>query len=192
MERIAAAMGTLSQGRDAFRKPREGSGRAVEAGSGDRRLAAVAVAKARSGVRRQRSRQMRAGRQSLLLSRRPGDAVVDLLCDGAGKLSAKRRPLRAGRLATAVERARPRHQGRRRRGVGAPRRQRALPLDPQGRANTVTHTAKDGSDPKVVEGVRIVSNAAPAALAPLMPAAAAEKLTASLRAADARRLRCSR
>jgi phytoene dehydrogenase-like protein len=54
----------------------------------------------------------------------------------------------------------------------------AIAVDPQGRASTVTHTARDGSDPKVVEGVRIVSNAAPAALAPLMPAAAAEQLTA--------------
>src|SRR5882762_7343294 len=52
-------------------------------------------------------------------------------------------------------------------------------LDSQGRASTVTHTARDGSDPQLVEGLRIVSNAAPAALAPLMPAAAADKLTES-------------
>jgi phytoene dehydrogenase-like protein len=57
----------------------------------------------------------------------------------------------------------------------------AIAVDPQGRASTVTHTARDGSDPKVVEGVRIVSNAAPTALAPLMPAAAAERLTADYR-----------
>ena len=54
-----------------------------------------------------------------------------------------------------------------------------IALDPQGRASTVTHTAKDGSDPQVVETLRIVSNAAPTALEPLMPAAAAAKLTAS-------------
>ena len=53
----------------------------------------------------------------------------------------------------------------------------AIAVDPQGRASTVTHTARDGSDAKIVEGVRIVSNAAPAALAPLMPAEAAEQLT---------------
>lgn len=41
---------------------------------------------------------------------------------------------------------------------------------------TVTHTAKDGSDPKTVECLRIVGNAAPAALEPLMEADAAEKL----------------
>jgi phytoene dehydrogenase-like protein len=43
-------------------------------------------------------------------------------------------------------------------------------------AKTVTHTAKDGSDPKTVECLRIVGNAAPAALEPLMEADAAEKL----------------
>ncbi len=52
-----------------------------------------------------------------------------------------------------------------------------IALDPQGRAGTVTHTARDGSDPQVVEALRIISNAAPASLAALMPAAAAEKLT---------------
>jgi len=52
-----------------------------------------------------------------------------------------------------------------------------ISLDAAGRVSTVTHTARDGSDPKIVEGERIVSNAAPEALAALMPAAAAEKLT---------------
>jgi phytoene dehydrogenase-like protein len=52
-------------------------------------------------------------------------------------------------------------------------------MDADGRGGTVTHTAKDGSDPKTVEGVRLISNAAPEALAALMPAAAAAKLTAS-------------
>jgi phytoene dehydrogenase-like protein len=45
-----------------------------------------------------------------------------------------------------------------------------------GTTTTVTHTAKDGSDPQTAEGVRIIGNAAPAALVPLMPADAAEKL----------------
>jgi phytoene dehydrogenase-like protein len=54
-----------------------------------------------------------------------------------------------------------------------------IALDPQGRASTVTHTARDGGDPKVVEGLRIVSNAAPAAIATLLPAAAAQQLTRS-------------
>jgi phytoene dehydrogenase-like protein len=54
-----------------------------------------------------------------------------------------------------------------------------IALDQQGRAGTLTHTARDGSDPQVVEALRIVGNAAPAVLAPLMPQAAAEKLTES-------------
>jgi len=54
-----------------------------------------------------------------------------------------------------------------------------IALDRQGHASAVTHTARDGSDPQVVEGLRIVSNTAPAVLAPLMPQAAAEKLTES-------------
>jgi phytoene dehydrogenase-like protein len=54
-----------------------------------------------------------------------------------------------------------------------------IALDRQGHASAVTHTARDGSDPQVVEALRIVSNAAPAVLAPLMPQAAAEKLTGS-------------
>jgi phytoene dehydrogenase-like protein len=41
---------------------------------------------------------------------------------------------------------------------------------------SITHTAKDGSDPQTVEALRIIGNAAPAALKALMPADAAEKL----------------
>ena len=50
-------------------------------------------------------------------------------------------------------------------------------IAPDGDTKTVTHTAKDGGDPQTVEGLRIIGNAAPAALAPLMAADAAEKLT---------------
>jgi phytoene dehydrogenase-like protein len=42
---------------------------------------------------------------------------------------------------------------------------------------SITHTAKDGSDPKTVPCARIIGNAAPAALAPLMPADAAGQLS---------------
>jgi phytoene dehydrogenase-like protein len=55
----------------------------------------------------------------------------------------------------------------------------AIAMGSEGSAVSVTHTARDGSDPRVVEALRIVSNAAPAALAPLLPAAAAKKLRAS-------------
>jgi phytoene dehydrogenase-like protein len=52
-------------------------------------------------------------------------------------------------------------------------------LDAKGRISVVTHTAKDGSDPQTVECLRVIGNAAPDALAALMPQAAASKLTAS-------------
>jgi phytoene dehydrogenase-like protein len=42
---------------------------------------------------------------------------------------------------------------------------------------SVTHTAKDGSDPRTVDCARIIGNAAPAALARLMPADAAARLS---------------
>ena len=60
-----------------------------------------------------------------------------------------------------------------------------IALDARRSRRTVTHTAKDGSDPQTVEGVRIIGNAAPAALAPLMPEDAAAKLRSELCAADA-------
>jgi phytoene dehydrogenase-like protein len=54
-------------------------------------------------------------------------------------------------------------------------------LDAQGHAASVTHTARDGSDPQSVASPRIVSNAAPETLATLMPSDAANRLTASYR-----------
>jgi phytoene dehydrogenase-like protein len=52
-------------------------------------------------------------------------------------------------------------------------------LNAQGHAASVTHTARDGGDPQTVASARIVSNAAPATLATLMPAAAANRLARS-------------
>ena len=43
-------------------------------------------------------------------------------------------------------------------------------------AKSITHTAKDGSDPRTVQCARIIGNAAPAALEPLMQSDAAEQL----------------
>ena len=54
-----------------------------------------------------------------------------------------------------------------------------IALDAQGRASAVTHTAKDGSDSQTVECAGVVGNAAPGALAALMPQAAADRLQAS-------------
>jgi phytoene dehydrogenase-like protein len=53
-----------------------------------------------------------------------------------------------------------------------------IALDADGRACAVTHTAKDGSDSRTVECERVIGNAAPGALAPLMPQAGAERLQA--------------
>jgi phytoene dehydrogenase-like protein len=55
----------------------------------------------------------------------------------------------------------------------------AVTMDAQGRVSSVTHAARDGSDPKTVEGLRVIGNAAPETLAALMPAPAAEKLKQS-------------
>src|SRR3984885_9362133 len=52
-----------------------------------------------------------------------------------------------------------------------------IALDRQGRAGSVTHTARDGSNPVVIECLTVVGNTAPATLAPLLPTTAAEKLT---------------
>ena len=49
-------------------------------------------------------------------------------------------------------------------------------LDSDGRVSAITHTARDGSDAKIVEGVRVIGNAAPETLATLIPAAAAQQL----------------
>jgi len=54
-----------------------------------------------------------------------------------------------------------------------------IALDAQGGAGAVTHTAKDGSDSRTVECDRVIGNAAPGALTPLMPQAAADRLQAS-------------
>ncbi|ABE41348.1 FAD dependent oxidoreductase [Rhodopseudomonas palustris BisB5] len=48
-----------------------------------------------------------------------------------------------------------------------------------GHAHRITHTARDGSDPQTVEALTVVGNAAPGALAALMPDAQGERLTRS-------------
>jgi phytoene dehydrogenase-like protein len=54
-----------------------------------------------------------------------------------------------------------------------------IAIDAQGAACAVTHTAKDGSDSQTVQCARVVGNAAPGALAPLMPQAASDRLQAN-------------
>ena len=55
----------------------------------------------------------------------------------------------------------------------------AITFDPQGRIASLTHTAKDGSNPQTVETSRIISNAAPETLASLLPAVSRAKLLAA-------------
>lgn len=176
MENIAAAMGTLSQGRQAFRNPREALGALLKLvpAIGDWRLSL-----------------------SQKLTRVLGDNEA-VKCALAANLSyyhddpstlwwiffamAQGSYLQSGgrfvqggsqRLSSALARA-IRVAG----GEVLLRRvaSRIVP-DSQGAASTVTHTARDGSDPQIVEGSRIIGNAAPSALASLMPAAAAAALT---------------
>ena len=55
----------------------------------------------------------------------------------------------------------------------------AIALDAGGGGSAVTHTAKDGSDTRTVDCARVIGNAAPAALAGLMPQAVADRLQQS-------------
>jgi phytoene dehydrogenase-like protein len=55
----------------------------------------------------------------------------------------------------------------------------AVTIDADGVARGVSHTAANGSDPQTVEASYVISNAAPATLAALLPVGAASQLTAS-------------
>ena len=55
----------------------------------------------------------------------------------------------------------------------------SIGADAHGRIVSVTHTARDGSDPQIVETTRVVGNAAPETLAGLLPEASGAKLTAA-------------
>jgi phytoene dehydrogenase-like protein len=178
MERIASAMGSLSQGADAFKNPRETLGallklvpavrdwrlslsQKLDCIFGDNEAVKCAVAANLSYYHDDPATlwwiYFAMAQGSYLLS---GGRFVQ---GGSQRLSsALARAIRVAGGEVLVRRV-----------------VSGIALDQQGRAGTVTHTARDGSDPQVVEGLRIVSNAAPAVLAPLMPQAAAEKLTES-------------
>ncbi|MES2752592.1 MAG: FAD-dependent oxidoreductase [Pseudomonadota bacterium] len=55
----------------------------------------------------------------------------------------------------------------------------SIDTDTNGRVRSLTHTAKDGSDPQTVEALRIVGNAAPETLAALLPDESGKKLLAA-------------
>ena len=55
----------------------------------------------------------------------------------------------------------------------------AIAVDGHGHITSVTHTAKDGSDPQTVDAARVIGNAAPETLAALLPEASGAKLAAA-------------
>jgi phytoene dehydrogenase-like protein len=178
MERIASAMGTLSQGAQAFKNPREGLGALLKLlpAIRDWRLSLAQKLDRIFGD----NEAVKCALAANLSYYHDDPATLWWLffamAQGSYLLSGGRF-VQGGsqRLSSALARAVKVAGG----DVLVRRVVSDVALDGQGRASTVTHTARDGSDPQIVEGSRIVSNAAPAALAPLMPAAAAEKLTES-------------
>jgi phytoene dehydrogenase-like protein len=180
MESIAAAIGTLSRGSDAFRQPRQ---------------ALAALMKLRPAIRDWR----------LSLAQKLDRAFGDneaVKCALAANLSYYHddpatlwwvffaiaqggylvnggRYVRGGsqRLSSALARAIKAAGG----DVMVRRLVGGIALDAQGRACSVTHTTRDGGDPQTVQSRRIISNAAPTTLSALLPAAAGDRLAESYR-----------
>jgi phytoene dehydrogenase-like protein len=178
MERIASAMGMLSQGPDAFRKPRESLGALLKLVPAlrDWRLSLSQKLDRVFGENEAVKCALAAN-----LSYYHDDPatlwwIYFAMAQGNYLLSGGRF-VQGGsqRLSSALARAIKVAGGE----VMVRRVVSGIAWDQQGRAGSVTHTARDGSDPQLVEGLRIVSNAAPAALAPLMPPPLTEKLTQS-------------
>ncbi len=178
MERIASAMGTLAQGRDVLRNPRETLGALLKL------LPAIRDWRLSLSQKLDRvfgdNEAVKCALAANLGYYHDDPAtlwwIFFAMAQGSYLLSGGRF-VQGGsqRLSSALARAVKVAGG----DVLVRRIVSGVALDSQGRASSVTHTAQDGSDPQVVEGLRIVSNAAPATLAPLLPAAAAEKLTES-------------
>jgi len=155
MERIASAIGTLSQGSRAFRKPREALGALLDLLSGFRDWRLPLSQKLEQVFGDNEAVKCALAANLSYYHDDPATLwwVFFAIAQGGYLLSGGRYVVR--RVVSGI----------------AP--------GSQGHSSTVTHTARDGSDAQAVECVRIVANAAPATLAPLMPAAAAEKLTAN-------------
>jgi phytoene dehydrogenase-like protein len=176
MERIASAMGTLSQGGAAFNNPRQAVVALVRLipTIGDWRLSLSQKLDSVFGDNEAVKCALAAN-----LSYYHDDPAtlwwIFFAIAQGGYLLSGGRYVQGGsqRLSSALARAIKVAGGE----VMVRRLVSGLAVDQQGRVTAVTHTARDGSDAKVVEGLRIISNAAPATLAPLMPAAAAQKLT---------------
>ncbi|MEA2921554.1 MAG: all-trans-retinol 13,14-reductase [Bradyrhizobium sp.] len=176
MERIAAAAGTLSQGRDALKNPRDvlGALRKLLPAVRDWRLSLAQKLDRLFGDNEAVKCALAAN-----LSYFHDDPatlwwVFFAMAQGA-YLQSGGRYVQGGsqRLSSALARAIRTAGGE----VMVRRVVSGIAPGPQERSHAVTHTARDGGDPQTVEGLRIVGNAAPAALAALLPAAAAERLT---------------
>jgi phytoene dehydrogenase-like protein len=175
MERIASAMGTLAQGHDSFSHPRE-TLRALSKllpAIGDWRLS---LAQKLDGVFGD-NEAVKCALAANLSYYHDDPATLWWIFFAMAQgsyLQSGGRFVQGGsqRLSSALARAVRVAGGE----VLVRRVVSAVAMDPKGSVSTVTHTARDGSDPQVVEAARIVSNAAPEALAPLLPAAAGERL----------------
>jgi phytoene dehydrogenase-like protein len=179
MERIAAAAGTLSQGRDGLKNPREILGALLKLlpAIRDWRLSLSQKLDHLFGSNEAIKCALAAN-----LSYYHDDPatlwwVFFAMAQGS-YLQSGGRYVQGGsqRLSSALARAIKTAGGE----VMVRRLVSGIALDRHGRPHAVTHTARDGSDPQTVEGLRIVGNAAPAELAALLPAAAAERLTRSV------------
>jgi phytoene dehydrogenase-like protein len=176
MERIASAVGTLSQDTDAFKNPRTSLAALLKLvpAIGDLRLSLAQKLDSVFGDNEAVKCALAAN-----LSYFHDDPatlwwIFFAMAQGSYLLSGGRY-VKGGsqRLSSALGRAIKLAGGE----VMVRRVVSAVALDSQGRAGAVTHTARDGGDPRVVECLRVVSNAAPAALAPLLPPVAANRLT---------------
>jgi phytoene dehydrogenase-like protein len=175
MERIASAMGTLAQGGAAFSRPREALVALLKLlpASGDWRLSLAQKLDRVFGDNEAVKCALAAN-----LSYYHDDPAtlwwIFFAMAQSSYLQSGGRFVQGGsqRLSSALARAVRVAGGE----VLVRRVVSAIAMDPQGRASIVTHTARDGSDPQAVEGLRIIGNAAPATLAPLLPAASGERL----------------
>jgi phytoene dehydrogenase-like protein len=176
MERIAAAAGTLSQGKNAFRNPRESLGALLKLVPAirDWRLSLSQKLEQVFGDNEAVKCALAANLSYYHDSPDTLWWIFFAIAQGS-YLQSGGRYVQGGsqRLSSALARAIKTAGG----DVLVRRVVSGVALAPPGRASTVTHTARDGGDPQAVEGLRIVSNAAPSTLASLIPSAAAEKLT---------------
>jgi phytoene dehydrogenase-like protein len=175
MERIASATGTLSQGRNAFKNPRESLGALLRLVPAVRDWRLSLSQKLEQVFGDNEAVKCALAANLSYYHHDPAALWWIFFAMAQGSyLQSGGRFVQGGsqRLSSALARAIKVAGG----DVLVRRVVTGIALDSQGRASTVTHTARDGSDPLAAECLRVVSNAAPSALESLIPSAAAEKL----------------